>query len=79
MKKLLFLLILVLGACTPVRYVDVHSRHNYYERHRYNTYTSPSWVPGVGVILETHIIPNRFIQRKPQQRILPKRVPRGKY
>jgi len=57
MKKLislLFVLFLLVG-CMPVRRVNVASRHNYYERHRYNTYTSPTWVPGVGIVLETHI------------------------
>ena len=83
MKKLLLALILLLGACTPMRYVnvDVHSRHNYYERHRYNTYTSPIWVPGMGIILQTHILPKRQIitpQRK-WSRPLPQRTPRGKH
>ena len=68
-----------LASCTPLRYVDVHSRHNYYERHRYNTYTSPTWIPGMGVILQTHIIPIRFIQRHPQQRQQQNRVPRGRH
>jgi hypothetical protein len=69
----------ILQSCTPVRYVNVESRHNYYEHHRYNTYTSPMWVPGYGVILQTHIIPKRFIQRQPQQRVEIKRTPRGKF
>jgi len=72
---ILFLWItMFLASCTPIRYVDVYSRHNYYERHRVNTYTSPIWIPGHGVILQTHIVPKRFIQRQSQQRI-----PRGKY
>ena len=57
MKKILSLLVLifVLIGCMPVRKVDVSSRHNYYQRHRYNTYTAPTWIPGRGIILETHI------------------------
>ena len=57
MKKILLLLVLifVLIGCMPVRKVDVSSRHNYYQRHRYNTYTAPTWIPGRGIILETHI------------------------
>ena len=67
MKKLLSLLfvIFLLIGCVPVRRVDVASRHNYYERHRFNSYTSPTWIPGYGIILETHILPKyRFIQPK---------------
>lgn len=57
MKKVLSILILlfVIIGCGPVRKVNVTSRHNYYQRHRYNTYTSPLWIPGRGIILETHI------------------------
>lgn len=55
MKKLLVLL-LILSSCTPVRYVNVSSRHNYYERHRRNTYTIPVFVPGRGPILQTIIV-----------------------
>lgn len=44
-----------LASCRPVREVNVLSRHNYYQKHRFNTYTSPIWIPGRGVILETHI------------------------
>ena len=58
---------MVLQSCTPVRKVNVHSHRNYYERHRANTYTSPTWVPGYGVILQTHIVPNRFIRQKNQR------------
>ena len=77
---ILFLWItMFLASCTPVRYVNVQSRHNYYERHRVNTYTSPIWVPGVGVILQTHIVQKRFIQKQPKQRTLPPRTQRGKY
>ena len=74
MKKLisfLFVLVLLVG-CMPVRRVNVASRHNYYERHRYNTYTSPTWVPGVGVVLETHIY------RLPKRSYAPK-VRRGRH
>ena len=57
MKKILSLLVVLffLTGCYPVRRVDISSRHNYYERHRINTYTSPTWIPGKGVLLETHI------------------------
>ncbi len=55
MKRILFLFIIFLIGCAPVRYVDVNKKHNFYERHRYNSYTSPIWVPGRGVILETRI------------------------
>ena len=59
-KKLSVLFIIILFAsCIPVRYVDVHSKRNYYQRHRATTYTSPTWIPGVGVVLETHPIPSR--------------------
>jgi len=57
MKKILsvlFIIFLIIG-CMPVRRVNVNSRRNYYEKHRYNTYTSPTWIPGQGIILETHI------------------------
>lgn len=63
MKTLLFVLSLIifLGACTPVRYVNVEKKHNFYQRHRHNTYTIPIWVPNVGVVLETRIY--RFPQK----------------
>ena len=62
MKQLLsiLLLIIVSWGCRPVRYVNVHRKHNFYETHRYTTYTTPMWIPGRGIILETHIIaPNK--------------------
>lgn len=62
MKKILALLLIVTAACSPVRHVDVASHHNYYERHRMNTYTSPTWVPGFGIVLQTHIVPYRFVR-----------------
>lgn len=57
MKNLLLAVILLVGiaSCTPVRYVNVERKHNYYQRHRFNTYTSPTWIPGRGIVLETHI------------------------
>jgi PBP1b-binding outer membrane lipoprotein LpoB len=57
MKTLSFVLMLIifLGGCTPVRYVNVEKKHNFYQRHRSNTYTIPIWVPNVGVVLETRI------------------------
>ena len=61
MKKLAILLLLLAG-CTPVRYVNFEARHNYYERHRHNTYTVPVFVPGRGPILETRIVhPHRHM------------------
>ena len=74
MKKVLSILVLlfILIGCMPVRRVDVSSRHNYYERHRINTYTSPTWIPGRGVILETHIY------RLPKRSYAP-RVRRGRH
>jgi hypothetical protein len=76
MKQLLgiILLMLVIG-CTPVRYVNVERKHNYYQRHRATTYTAPMWIPGRGVILETHIIVPHRRWSKP----LPQRAPRRKH
>ena len=55
-----------MAGCTPVRYVNVQKRHNYYQNHRYNTYTVPTWVPGFGILLETRIYHNnRVFQRHP--------------
>lgn len=66
-----FIVALILGmilqSCEPVRYVNFQSRHNYYETHRYNTYTSPIWIPGHGVMLQTHIVPSRYLQHRIQQ------------
>lgn len=53
--SLVLSLIILLGACTPVRYVNVEKKHNFYQKHRSNTYTVPIWVPNVGVVLETRI------------------------
>lgn len=64
MKKLVVLMLL-LASCTPVRYVNVERRHNFYERHRYNSYTVPVWVPGRGVLLQTRIAPP--MQRRDQR------------
>ena len=51
----IFIAFLLIG-CVPVRIVDVSSRHNYYERHRYNSYTAPIWIPGHGIVLQTYRI-----------------------
>ena len=69
LKKLAALFIIVMFAsCVPVRYVNVHSHRNYYQRHRATTYTAPIWVPGRGVLLQTHPIPpSKFRQLPPQQ------------
>ena len=74
MKNILSLVIslLILNGCTPVRYVNVEKRHNYYQRHRINSYTSPTWIPGRGIILETHIY------RFPKKSYAPKKH-RGKH
>ena len=73
MKQIIlaFILFALIG-CMPVKRVNVSSRHNYYERHRFNTYTSPTWIPGRGVILETHIY------RLPKRSYAPK-VRRGRH
>ena len=71
MKKLVVFL-LVFASCTPVRYVNFERHHNYYETHRFNTYTAPTWVPGRGIILETHIY------RLPKRSYAP-RVRRGRH
>jgi uncharacterized protein YceK len=52
---LLFLVIILLSSCDSVRYVNVNNKHNYYQKHRYNTYTIPTWIPGKGIMLETRI------------------------
>ena len=62
MKKLLF--ILLLASCTPVRYVNVNSHRNYYQRHRFETYTVPVLVPGRGVMLQTLPIPRQYRQSR---------------
>lgn len=55
-KYIIFILLitLIFGCATP-KYVNFETRRNYYQRHRYNTYTIPVWIPGRGVLLETHI------------------------
>jgi hypothetical protein len=66
MKNLLlvaFLLLAIVG-CTPIRYVNVERKHNYYQRHRSTTYTIPTWIPGRGVLLETRIITPRRVHKK---------------
>jgi hypothetical protein len=41
-------------SCIPSKhFVNVERSRNYYQRHRYNTYTIPLWTPGVGILLET--------------------------
>lgn len=56
MKRLLFIsIVFVLFGCASPKYVNFDKRHNYYQRHRYNTYTTPIWIPGRGILLETHI------------------------
>jgi hypothetical protein len=77
---ILFLWItMFLASCTSVKRVNVYKRNNYYERHRANTYTSPMWVPGIGVVLQTHIVPKRCIKKVQPKRTLSPRTPRGKY
>ena len=56
MKNVLILLCLFLVSCTPIKYVNVESRHNYYQRHRTTTYTAPIWIPGHGIVLQTYRI-----------------------
>ena len=65
LKKLAALFIIIMFAsCVPVRYVDVHSHHNYYQKHRFNTYTAPVWIPGRGVMLQTLPIPRQYRQSR---------------
>ncbi len=55
MKSIITLLVLILlVGCIPVRVVNVERKHNYYQRHRATTYTTPIWIPGHGVVLQTH-------------------------
>jgi len=66
LKKLAALFILIMFAsCEPFRYAEVnmHSHHNYYSRHRFNTYTAPVWIPGRGAILQTLPTPPRYYYR----------------
>jgi hypothetical protein len=68
LKKLAAILILILFVgCEPVRYVNVHSHHNYYQRHRINTYTAPIWIPGRGPILRTYTVPVPRTESTPRQ------------
>lgn len=71
MKTLLILLTLFLIGCSPARYVDITKRHNYYQRHRNNTYTIPLWIPGRGIVLETRVYhqPKRSINKQHPRRI----------
>jgi len=63
LSKLTALFIIVmLTSCVPVRYVNINSHRNYYQRHRFETYTSPIWIPGKGVVLQTQSIPRRSRQ-----------------
>ena len=58
---ILFLwLVMFMASCTPVRYVNVHSHRNYYNKHRATTYTAPVWVPGKGVVLQTQPVPLKY-------------------
>jgi hypothetical protein len=55
MKSIITLLVLILlVGCIPVKVVNVERKHNYYQRHRTTTYTSPIWIPGHGIVLQTH-------------------------
>jgi uncharacterized protein YceK len=57
MKKviLLFFVLMMFGCGSTRHFVNVERRNNYYQHHRYNTYTAPTWVPGFGILLETRI------------------------
>jgi hypothetical protein len=57
-------IIIMLTSCVPVRYVDVYSHHNYYQRHRFETYTVPVLVPGRGVMLQTLPAPRQYRQSR---------------
>ena len=56
--------IIMLTSCVPIRYVDVYSHHNYYQRHKFETYTVPVLVPGRGVMLQTLPIPRQYRQSR---------------
>jgi hypothetical protein len=78
MKYLIFFVFLFLVSCTPSRIVNVSSRHNYYNRHRAETFTRPMWIPGHGIVLYTEIAPNyRFYQPRYAQPQI--RVRRGRH
>lgn len=63
LKKLAVLLIIVVFAsCVPVRYVDVYSHYNYYQKHRFQTYTVPVLIPGRGIMLQTLPAPRQYRQ-----------------
>lgn len=67
MKNFIFLILVMvlLIGCVPVRYVNVNLKHNYYEKHRETTYTVPTWLPNVGVVLETRVYrEHRWVQPK---------------
>lgn len=54
MKSIITLLVLILlVGCVPVRVVNVERKNNYYQRHRTTTYTTPIWIPGHGIVLQT--------------------------
>jgi len=57
-------IIIMLTSCVPIRYVDVYSHHNYYQRHRFETYTVPVLVSGRGVMLQTLPIPRQYRQSR---------------
>ena len=60
-------LVFLIVGCTSPHYVNVERRHNYYQKHRFNSYTSPTWIPGRGIIMETHIyrLPKRSYTPRP--------------
>ncbi len=71
MKNIITLLVLILlVGCVPVKIVNVESKHNYYQRHRTTAYTTPIWIPGHGIVLQTHKV------RKPKSHSY---VKRGKH
>ena len=93
MKKLLLGLLLVLGSCTPVRYVYVDQKDSVVKKQRiiYDNLYMPSplfFNYGLGVPFYNPIIIQRqrpiVISRRPQyrnstpQRTLPPRVPRNR-
>ena len=57
MKSIFTLLVLILlVGCVPVKVLNPERTHNYYQRHRATTYTTPIWIPGHGIVLQTHRI-----------------------
>ena len=62
---LLILILFAMVGCQPVRYVNIHSHRNYYNKHRATTYTAPIWMPNRGVLLQQFYAPKLKQPRQP--------------